>query len=432
MRKKQWWYVAGVLVAAVGGYWLGGGLTSAPETAGGPGGMGGPGGVGGPTVVAVASVEQGGFAVRREFVGTLQGIATAELFAKTSGPVTALYANTGDRVRAGQVLAVIDDAAAREAVRQAQAALQIAEANREQREAALRVARTEAARTQQLFDKKLVAEQEQESMQATLASAQAQLRLAEAQIEQARANLSSANLQLANTRVRAPFSGVVGKRFLDRGAFATANRSVFTLVDLSTIKTIVSLPDKDAVYVRPGQPTTVTTELLPGEVFQGRVARVAPLINPETGSTEAEVEISNPKGLLRPGMLVRVQIAQETAADGLLVPRAALVQSQRGTHLFVVAAGQDSALAARQVAVRVLGVSEAAGPERVAVDGSLTAGDRVVTLGQENLRDGAPVRLAAPPTPAARADTSRADTGPAARAAARAAAPARAARTGTS
>lgn len=351
-----------------------------------------------PAVVTAEPVQQGAFAVQAEFVGTLKGVAAAELYAKVTGPITKLYVETGDRVAAGQVLAQIDDAEARERVRQMEAALKMAEATRAQREAALQVAQTNAGRTGSLFEKQLVSEQEQDRVQAELLGAEAQVRLAEAQVDQAQANLSTARLQLEHTAIRAPFDGVIGKRYLDLGAFATTSRPVFDLVDLSTIKTSVALADKDAVRVHAGQEAAIRTDALPGQVFRGTVARIAPVFDPQTGTTEAEIEIPNPQGVLRPGLLVRVAIAFRTEPTALLVPRSAVVTSEQGTHLFVAEPKQDSSWTARQVPVRVLGTSSTAIPELVAVEGTVAAGEQVITLGQEALQDGAPVHLA----PAAR------------------------------
>lgn len=355
-------------------------------------GRGGFGGFGGSaTVVKTEPIAEGPYAAQGSFVGNLQGIAFAELYAKTNGPITAIYAETGDAIRAGQVLAQIDNAEAQQGVRQAEAAIKMAEATEQQRAASLQVAEMNAQRNQTLFDKQLVAQQQYDAIQAELLSAQAQVQLAVAQVEQARANLSAAQLRLANTQVVAPFNGFIGKRFLDLGAFATTNRPVFSMVDLSTIKTTIPLVDKDVYYVQPGQKATITSDVVPERVFEGTIARISPIINRETGTTEAEIEIQNPDGRLRPGMLVNVTIAYTSEPTGLLVPQSALVAAEQKTYVFV--AQQDSVdWKAKRIPVEVLGSSENRTPALIAVAGDLHSGDRVITLGQDNLRDGAAIR----------------------------------------
>lgn len=360
-------------------------------TAQGPGGMGGPGGQG-PVAVNIASVEKRAFSVRANFVGTLEGISFAELYPKASGQIVGIFAQTGDAVREGQVLAQIDPAEARERVRQAEASLRMAEATLSQRESAVTTTRLTAERTQTLFDQRLVSEQEQEDRHAALLSAEAGYRVAEAQVEQAQAALSSARLELENTRVRAPFSGVIGRRFLDVGNMAGSTRPIFTIVDISTIRTTVPLVERDASFIRPGQPARVTVPTLPGHTFEGYVARISPIFNRDTGSTDAEIEISNADMMLNPGMLVNVSIGYRGETDALLVPRASLIESEEDTYVFLLEQSDSASFRAKQVVVRVLGTDERIERNLVAIDGLVEEGDQVITLGHETLRDGAPVR----------------------------------------
>jgi membrane fusion protein, multidrug efflux system len=377
---------------AVAAYFL---LIRGGEDAGpgaGPGiGFGGPQG---PVAVNIASVEKRTFSVRANFVGTLEGIAFAELYPKASGQIVGIFANTGDVVRAGQVLAQIDPAEPAQRVRQAEASLRMAEATLGQRESAVTTARLAANRTETLFNQRLVSEQEQEDRQATLLSNEAQYRVAEAQVEQAQAALSSARLELENTRVRAPFNGVIGRRFMDAGNLANNTRPIFTIVDISTIRTTVQLVERDVTFIRAGQPATVSVPTLPGQVFEGQVARISPIFNRDTGTAEAEVEIANPGLVLSPGMLVNVSIGYRGDADAILVPRASLIESEDDTYVFLVEQSDSTTYRAKQVAVRVLGTDERLERNLVAIDGLVEEGDQVITLGHETLRDGASIRPA--------------------------------------
>lgn len=392
-------FVIGVAAAVLlGGYFLLLRDDGSNAAMGGGPGIGPMGGMNqGPVAVDVASIERRSFSVRANFVGSLEGIAFAELYPKANGQIVEVYVQTGDIVRKGQVLAQIDPAEAQERVRQAQASLKMAEATLAQREAARETARLAAGRTQSLFDKNLVAEQEQEDRQAALLSARAQYQLAEAQVEQAQAALSSAVLELENTRVRAPFTGAIGKRYLDVGSMAGNSRPVFSVVDLSTIKTTVPLVEKDVAFIRVGQPARITIASDPQVTFEGQVARISPIFNRETGTADAEIEIPNPDLILKPGMLVNVSIGYRSETDALLVPRASLVESETDTYLFVVQQADSTNWTARQVPVRVLGTDEALDRNSVAVDGAVAEGDQVITLGHESLRDGAAVRPASRP-----------------------------------
>jgi RND family efflux transporter MFP subunit len=380
----------------------------------GPAGMGpgGPWGGGRPAaVVETAAVEQGAFAVDAHFVGTLDATSSADLYARTSGPIIQVNADSGDPVRAGQVLAVIQPDEALERVAQSRAALRIAEATLSQREANLQVAEATTRRTETLFQQDLVSQQDYDTVQAELVGARAQLELARAQIGQARANVSAAQLELSKTRLTAPFDGFVGQRFLDLGDFATTTRPVFSVVDLDTIATTISLTEGDASRIHVGQPAKVTTQAAPGRVFEGRVARIASIFDPQTNTTEAEIEIENSGGVLKPGMFAGVAVTYRTGPTALLVPASAVIEGERESHVFVAqraAGGGDGAAGeapaggapgpqwvARRVPVRVLGTGSG---ERTAIEPEVTdvafsPGTRVVVLGQQALSDGAPITL---------------------------------------
>lgn len=385
------------------------------------------GGSGGPAAVRTAEVTHGPFTARAEYVGTLEARSQADLYARSSGPVVELAADLGDRVRQGQVLARIEAAEEEERLGQARANLRIAEASVAQRRAGLDIAAATAERTEALFERELVSRQQNDAVQADLAGARAQLQLAEAQVEQARAALSSARVELEQTRVTAPFDGVVGRRYLDLGDFAAANSPVMSVVDLSTIKTTIPVPERDAPRIAVGQDATVRVGSLGGATFPGRLARMSAVFDPESATTRAEIEVDNPDGRLKPGMFATVSIALDREAEALLVPASAVLEEGGRSWVFAVRErtggdggaaqgapgrpdeGGDASpppLIARRLEVKRLGSAGEGAQHRVAVEGELAAGDRVITLGHESLADGAAVALAeADPSPTAPGDT---------------------------
>lgn len=386
---------------------------------GGMGGFGGPPGMGfGPTSVETAAVTRGEFVASADFVGTLQARATADLYAKVNGQISEMRVDTGDRVAAGQVLARIDSGELGDRVSQAQAAVRMAEATLGERRAALAMARSTADRTRSLFEQQLVSQQQHDQVQAELQAATAQVEVAQASVAQARANVGAARAELEKTVITAPFSGVIGKRYLDKGAFAATNRPVFALVDLSKIKTTVPLTEKDAGRVRVGQRALVSIEADRSAQFQGVVARIASVFDPNTNTTEAEVEIDNPDGRLKPGMFANVSIAFAVEPGALLVPRSAVIEDERETFLYLAqqapaqaappgggppggaeerkAGPPRPAWTAKRVAVKRIGTGTDPARDQVAVEGPIQPGQSVITLGQQDLRDGAPVMISGP------------------------------------
>lgn len=423
MNKTTVWVALGAAVLGAGAALLVPSLSGKNPGDGGGGGFGGGGWGGGPqppAMVETAAVERGTYTARAEFVGTLRANAHAELYAKSSGQIEAVFADTGEPVREGQVLARIDDDGEQQQLAQAQASLRMAEATLAQRKAGLEIAETTARRIRSLFDQNLVPRQDLDDAEAQLLGARAQVEVAKAQVTEARAEVDSARVELARTRVEAPFTGRIGKRYLDVGARAGTNDPVFSVVDLSVIKTTVPLTERDAARVSPGQAAKVHTESFPNRVFEGRVARMASVFDPQTHTTEAEIEVDNPDALLKPGMFAKVEIDFQQMEEALLVPSTALVEDGQETWLFVAErkpasdasngetgeagpAGFESAGAtwkARRVPVETLGGSGSVGDAQVAVaplGTRLVPGERVITLGQEDLREGTPIRLANAP-----------------------------------
>jgi HlyD family secretion protein len=381
---------------------------------GGPGGGGPPGGRP-PTVVTVAPVSEGEYSPETRFVATLQARVAADVYARTTGPIVAMLAHPGDQVRQGQVLARVNEDEAIKQLQQAAASLRMAEATMAQRQAQLRVAEQTSQRVRKLASEKLISDRDQEQAEAELAGAIAQLDLSRAQIEQARANVNSAEIELQKTRIVAPFNGFVGRRHLDLGDYATTNRPVFTLVDVSTIRTAISIPEREALAIQRGQPATVTTSSYPDAVFRGVISRIAPIFDARTNTTEAEVEIDNRDGRLKPGMFANVHVGSMEQGRALLVPassvltnggeRAIFVAEEASTASRPAAANpasvppggkpepQGPSFRARKVDVRVLGQGANGTVAVEPLSASLEPGARVITLGHEGLSDGATIRL---------------------------------------
>lgn len=358
--------------------------------------QGGPQGGRSPAVVSLAAVQQGAFEVEVSFVGRLRAESAAELYARTDGPIVAVHAGSGDAVRRGQLLAQIDPSDAQQGMEQSRAALRMAEATLEQRRANLQVARSTAERTENLFSEKLVSQSDFDVARAELITASSQLELARAQIQQAQANLGAARLELEKTRIVAPFDGYIGKRHLDLGAYATTNRAIFSIVDLSTIRTTIAIPAQNAAHIRPGQTASVTADVIPGKAFQGTVSRVSSVFDPETDTVEAEVEVANSEGELKPGMYATVHVAFRTEPSALLVPASAVVRNEQEEWLFVAEPDPTEGaegLIARRVSVNAVSSSNKS-VEVVAVqslEGRLEPGMHVIVLGHQALTDGSPV-----------------------------------------
>lgn len=386
------------LVAAAGWFWFGrkdgrsaqAGAGMAAEgrgTGGGRGGMGG--GLGRPPMtVETAPVSRASVAEEITVVGNLIGMATVDVVPKVSGRLQTVNVRLGDRVARGQVLAQLEDQEIREQVRQAEASFEVARATVRQREADLKLAETNAERSRNLFGRQLIPRQTLDDNEARYQSARAQVDLARAQFEQAKARLEELRITLSNTRIVSPVNGFVGRRELDPGAFASSNAPIASVVDISIVRLVANLVERDLRRVAAGTPARVDVDAYPGEVFAGRVARVAPVLDPATRTAQMEVEIPNPSDRLKPGMYARVALTLELHENALVVPRNALVDVGGTRGVFLLETGEGGPRAKFQGLD--VGLQD---QDKAEIKSGLSEGQRVITTGAAALRDGDPVVL---------------------------------------
>ena len=370
----------------------------AAATAAGPGsgggGRGGPGGVRPPMPVEFADARRAPLAEQIVVVGNLIGEATVEVVPRVNGRLQAVLVKLGDPVRRGQVIARVEDREIREQVRQAAASHQVSQASIRQRDADLKLAKTNLDRSRSLYERQLLPQQTFDDTQARYEAALAQVDLAGAQFEQAKARLDELKITLSNTEIVSPVDGFVGKRFLDPGAFASTNAPVASVVDISRVRMVANLVERDVRRVPAGTPTQVEVDAFPGETFSGRVSRVAPVFDPATRTAEMEIEVPNPGYRLKPGMYARVQLTVDTRANALAVPRSALVTLDGKDGVFVAVTSDGPQPAARgsaagEMTARFLPVQTGIRDgEHVEIASGLEDGARVITTGAGALKDG--------------------------------------------
>lgn len=394
-----------VLVAALAGIGVYTGVLSrAPaEVAGAPAGAGGRGrgaagreggggfGAGGfanrpPMTVETAIAHRGEIMQQLVVVGNLVGDATVAVVPRAAGRLQDISVRLGDRVSRGQRIAKIEDFELQEQVKQQEAALQVSQATIRQREADLKLAETNAERSRNLFARQLLPRQTLDDTEARYQAAVAQLDLARAQNTQSTARLEELRINLQNTIIVSPVDGFIARRAVDPGAFVGQNAPIVDVVDIGRVRLVANIVEKDLKSLQTGDDTRVEVDAFPGEMFTGRVARVAPVLDPATRTASIEIEIPNPGFRLKPGMYARVTVTTDERKDALVVPSNAVVDTggRRGVFL----AAENNTVAFRAVTV---GVEE---DTQIEIVDGVSEGDRVVTTGAAGLRDGDRVVLA--------------------------------------
>jgi RND family efflux transporter MFP subunit len=322
-------------------------------------------------------------------VGSLEGQASVEVASKVNGRLEDVAVRIGDHVAKGSVLAKVEARELQEQVRQAEAAFDVARATVRQREADLKFAQTNLDRSRSLFERQLLPRQTLDDADARHQSAQAQLDLSRAQLNQAQGRLDELKITLASTEIRSPVDGFVGKRLLDPGAFVSPNTAVVSVVEISRVRLVANVVEKDLRRVRVGSAAEVEVDAFPGETFNGRVARVAPVLDPATRTAQMEVEVPNGDFRLKPGMYSRVKLTVATKAQALTVPVNAVVTIEGARGVFQVKDGQVKEAAFVKIQT---GLEDGT---RVEVLNGLAEGARVVTTGAAALRNGDAVTVAA-------------------------------------
>lgn len=309
-----------------------------------------------PVEVAVAS--------EREIIASHSGTANlevpadAQVVAKTSGVLLRVLVEEGDPVRSGQLLAQLDPERPR---------LELARA-----EATMRRARNNHQRSQELFARQLVSTESND-----------QLRF---EYEAARAAWELAKLELSHTRITAPFDGVVAERLAKPGNLININTPLYRIIDQSRLEAVLNVPERGMANMRRGLPVQMMADALPGQVFQGEVARISPVVDAGSGTFRVVAAFAGQQGL-KPGMFGRLQILYDRRQAALTVPRQSLVEADGEASVFVVVDG----VAKR----RVLRLGHVNGEYAEVLEG-LAAGDRVITAGRIAVRDGTRVEVLEP------------------------------------
>jgi membrane fusion protein (multidrug efflux system) len=325
-------------------------------------GTGGPeeGGADPATIVVMDQVDPVEWRDTIEALGTARANESVTLTAKVSETVRKVAFDSGDVVRAGDVIVDLSSGAQLAGLEEARAAYQEAE--------------RQLARGQELAQTKIISESQLDTQRSTRDAAKARMDVVRA--------------QLSDRVITAPFDGILGLRRVSPGSLVTPGTEIATLDDISVIKLDFSVPERYLAVLERGQDVAAHSETYPDRDFAGKVASVDSRVDPVTRSVTVRAEIPNPDRLLRPGMLLSVRLLQ-APRPAIVVPEIAVIQV--GTDAFVYRVAGDQTASRTKVTLGARRRGE------VEIASGLAAGDTIVVEGAVKLRDGARV-TAAPAT----------------------------------
>ncbi len=314
--------------------------------------------------VEVATIATGPLEAMLRFSANLEAERQVLVLSRAAGQVKSLRVEEGDRVKQGQVLLRLQDDEARAQVDRAKIA---------------------NAQAQRAFDKQTKLHGQ------GIASDQA-LEAAEFELQRTKVALREARLALEYTTVRAAIGGTITMRSAKLGDFVNPNQQLFQITDFDSLVARVYVPEKELRSLEPGLVARIFAQDNADEQREGKVDRVAPAVDPRTGTVKVTISIPETKGLL-PGMFVDVELVTDEKANALLLPKRALVYDNDEPYAFKLV-GED-----RVERIRVQPALTSRDFLEPAAD--FAAGDRVVVAGQVGLKDGALVSVQPAPTAAA-------------------------------
>ncbi len=300
-----------------------------------------------PVTVQLIRAEAQPFTIAVPVTGTLVSRTRVDVKAETTGRVHRFPKEEGERVGPGETVLWVDQENYKLAIRQAESAVQVAEASLERVRVLDAHNRVEMDRARNLVASGGITEKDVRAAEVAERDGRAQMGLAAAQLEQARATLAVAKKRLLDTEVKAPVSGEIMKKFVNAGSYVEPPTAVFTLVDNSRLELESLVATADLSPIRPGQPVSFAVNSYPGVEFRGRVADINPAVEAETRSAKVRIQVDNSSRKLKAGMFAEGEIQTGVAQKAILIPATAVHQdrSAKESAVFVVENGK----AARRV-----------------------------------------------------------------------------------
>ena len=340
--------------------------------------------------VEVARIQKAVIRDMELFTGSLLPNSYFVVAPKVAGRIEKLLVDIGDSVKRGELIALLDDEEYVQQIDEARAELEVAKAHVIEGQSSLDVSRREFKRAQALRQKKITSESELDVARAQYEAQEAKRKVTLAQVAQKEAALRGAMVRLSYTKIRASWENggehrIIGERFVDEGAMLKANDPIVSILDINSLTGVIHVIERDYSKVRTGQEAIVTTDAFPGVTFTGRIIRVAPLLKETSRQARVEIEIPNPKGILKPGMFVRVKIEFAKKENATVVPLNALVKRNRQQGVFLADV--------RNMKAHFVPVTVGIINRELAEVVKPSLSGLVVTLGHHLLEDGSPIIL---------------------------------------
>ena len=318
--------------------------------------------------VSVLPVQRADVPDLLEAVGTVRAAQTSQLASQMAGSIVEIRVHEGDRVRRGQILAVVDDAQPRAALDQAAAAENAAGQELAASDSDLALAQSTLQRYQNLYDKKSVSPQEFDEVKARYQAAVAHRDRTRAGQAQAKAALAQAHTSFSYTRIVAPFDGVITEKKADPGTLASPGIPIFVIEGMGHYRLEATVNENDLRFVRMGQQVPVVVDALQNPELKGKVTQIVPAADPGSRSFLVKIELPS-DAQLRSGLFGRAQFSRGQRSS-FVIPRTAVVERGQLQGVYVLDQNKVAGL-------RYVTLGKTSGPQ-VEVLAGLQEGERFV------------------------------------------------------
>ena len=310
--------------------------------------------------VEVTKVKKGDISAYFTGTASLEAENEARVVAKVGGVVEKLFVEEGHKVKKDQVLAQLDDD---------KLSLDLAQA-----EARLKQLENEFNRKKELYQKKIISTEIFERTRSDF--------------EMQKATVGLARLMKDYTSIRAPIDGVVAERMIKVGNMVPQNEPCFHISDFEPLLAVLHVPEKEMSKLKENQKAVITVDAFPDETFTGKILRISPVVDPQTGTFKVTGAVTDTEGKLKPGMFTRLSIVYNVHRNTLLVPKDAVLIEGNESVVFVVNENK-----AHRKTVETGYINTA----HMEITKGLTVGDTVVQTGISGLKDGSKVEIVTNP-----------------------------------
>ena len=298
-------------------------------------------------------------------VGTLQAIQDVTVKSEIGGSVQKVHFRDGQRVEEGDLLVSLDAA-------KLQKGLQARKAGLREAEARMKNARRTYRRQQSLYDRGLGSEEARDEALTAYTAAQAKVERLQSEIEELQETLQ-------DTRIRAPFHGILGESRVESGDVVQAGTPLVPLTQNDELEVAFTVSEKHVSKLSKGQKVSLTLPGYPESTFHGEISFLAPVIDPSTRSLRIKATVENGQGRLLPGGFASVRLTVDRRENATVIPEEALIPTRKGYMVFTV---QNGTAQAREVHI---GLRR---PGIVEIREGVEPGSTVITTGHISVQDG--------------------------------------------